>query len=93
MYKCNNCEEVFTDPYIKADSEYGFTDVCPYCSSEDITEVFICKICGERFCEDGFCEVCREKIQDDLRELKVKYPVMSDEEWLFDELLLELLEG
>jgi DNA-directed RNA polymerase subunit RPC12/RpoP len=94
MYQCQRCEEVFNEPMIKADETCGVIDACPYCSSSEVTEIYVCKVCGERFSEDDICEVCRESIQEDLYELKNKYSFTEGEnEWMFDEILMGILEG
>lgn len=73
MYKCSDCDGTFKDPACRDDGEYlevwgadrwrsDFTDVCPYCGSDNIeAEVYECQCCGEvTQLEDGYdwCESC-----------------------------------
>lgn len=67
MFICNECGEVFEEPYIhKERHPYGMgyaTEefvVCPYCKDTDIDEAKRCERCGEWVAEldDGLCDVC-----------------------------------
>lgn len=66
MYRCDDCGETFHTPEIIIEKygeyhgvdAYGDRYVCPYCRSEEISEMRRC-ICGEYITqEEDFCPVC-----------------------------------
>jgi hypothetical protein len=76
MYICKDCGEVFAECDTRSEYRgecFGFPAYedyacCPYCESDDIEEVVVCKRCGKNFGESaltvGLCSKCEKEIQD-----------------------------
>lgn len=81
MYKCANCEHVFSEPEIETE-DYGYNvdlgfrsavqefEVCPACGSECFTTAVLCCECGEYFFKEELvdsyiCGDCFERRTSD----------------------------
>ena len=86
MYKCQNCQETFDSPncVLDSDSEYWgrnvhhYTSVCPFCGSDDYSEMDKCEVCGE-WIDPGeeLCECCRDLIKDIADDIRAKGRYLS----------------
>lgn len=79
MHRCDKCGQVFID------------EECPYCGSEDFTDVFECEICGcifeSKYEKYGACPQCVDLI---VRQFEAYRGRISDaEQKILDEYLEE----
>ena len=77
MLICECCGSVFdeTEMVIRHSFEYGQTQHCPICDSEEIESAIQCNYCGEWIVEresnEGFCEECASKTLKLFREVLI----------------------
>lgn len=83
---CENCKNVFSADHIKKrfviDRETNFISResrCPFCLSEELREINICK-CGKVFIgKEKFCKKCIAKLKNEFFEFLQKYSVDEQE--------------
>ena len=67
---CRNCKTIFDDPkgYVERHSaEYAEEFACcPTCGSTEITDSYVCPVCGVESDKQGVCVPCREAIGKDV---------------------------
>lgn len=96
MYRCLDCKEHFRDPREERVEEWSefwgrpvaeviVRDRCPYCGSEDITEVNECEACGEPT-ERIFCDECHRELDEYLDAIKYAFKIDHDQ---LQELIVE----
>ena len=78
VYKCPTCGKVFRFTNVVEKNE-RFEECCPECGDDEITEGYVCPICG-RFHEgaDGYCEKCKDYVQADLVKMLVETGTFMD---------------
>ena len=80
IYRCQTCNETFREPETKKWDEHSeyfgrpvgeiwVRDICPYCKSEDITEVNECVSCTEPT-ENVFCNECHKELGEYLKAIQ-----------------------
>lgn len=83
IYRCQTCDETFREPdtikweehseyFGRPVSEILVRDICPYCKSEDITEVNECVSCTEptESAESVFCKECHKELSEYLKAIQ-----------------------
>ena len=92
MYKCKQCDGYFEEPIEgKMEMTTGYIPLyCPHCGAEAFYDDADVCYCGEPMdLGDGFCETCRDLIEDTLMEARKSLDM--DEE-TFNEALIWFLE-
>lgn len=78
MYKCNECGEIFEEPWEMYDKATGSRDSgCPHCDADNYDETYICSKCGDYGADElgGICGECRQEIYHVLT--NIKYDLVS----------------
>lgn len=77
MYRCDECEALFSEPQTALKESTVPYGICPNCGADIYEEVARCDMCGEwreagdvrRISGQLICETCLEKVKDILGRL------------------------
>ncbi len=84
---CDDCNNIFSSSDLKkrlfVDRETHFCErkfCCPFCFSENMKQINICKKCGKIYLGDEkFCGGCLKKLKSEFFEFLKKYSVDEQE--------------
>ena len=87
IYKCNECDSVFTEPnkirhrHTELDEGdwYETFEVCPVCRGDDFEEIHQCEVCGEPIPSTEFlCKDCEKGLSSEQTVIDFGAEVMED---------------